>query len=283
MKRVIALGFSLLIPFRASATLVVFIPTNSGIVIAADSRHTIAGKFCDGETKIVVSPHSRLAAAAVTGQPEWYDRPALPGTNPCERFSKEVPVFDALRLVRGFLAEHPTWIQNQDLSNLRDRCVRELDAYFSSHPLAASSAGVGPVFVVLIATFDPKKHVSSICWFTVSVGGSLHKALGSDPTFRTWALSDSETPVAVAGEKDFYEKYVDIGKGQRFILHKPKATVSETDAGYGKSQATDVIRAASRIAAEMQIPLGIGGPIDVASLDGTSDVKIERVPNFDAK
>ena len=137
--------------------------------------------------------------------------------------------------------------------------------------------------MVLIATFDPKTRVSTICFFTISIGGSSRKPIGSNLSFKTWALGDSEIPVSVAGEKDFYEKYVEAGAGKRLIVHKPKPTISDTDADYGRLRGIDVIRAASTVAGEMRTPFGIGGPIDVALVDGASDVKVQRVPNFDSK
>jgi hypothetical protein len=271
-----------LVPHRAVATLVVFIPTNSGIVIAADSRHVIAGSFCDGETKIIVSPRSHLAAAAVTGMPIQYDFP-IGGTNVYEIAKRAVRGFDANRLVLDFLNEHPIAIQDRDLQDLRSRCVHQLDAYFAKHPKAAVSEGIGDIFVVFIVAFDPISRVSLLCYFSVSISFLQHTVFSSELMFRNWSLEGVEDPIAVGGEKAFYDKFVAEGEGQRFIIHKPRATVAATDAAYGRLEAIDVLCATSRMAAEMRPPIGIGGPIDMAFVDGVSKIRPERIPNFDQK
>src|ERR1700676_2215991 len=77
MARVLAtmiLAIALEIPARA--TLVVIVPSASGLVVAADSRESILGTECDGLFKIIQLRKPSRTAVVVTGDAVFVEPPS---------------------------------------------------------------------------------------------------------------------------------------------------------------------------------------------------------------
>src|SRR4051812_15270940 len=60
-------------------TLVAVVPFGEGVVVAADSRETIAGLHCDQRSKLRIPDATDNLVVTVTGQSRWYDLSGLVG------------------------------------------------------------------------------------------------------------------------------------------------------------------------------------------------------------
>jgi hypothetical protein len=71
-------------------TLAIFIPTNSGWIIAADKRQSPQGVFCDGINKILMPERPPRTAIVITGYISLRDTANVPPAD-CANFSRARP------------------------------------------------------------------------------------------------------------------------------------------------------------------------------------------------
>lgn len=193
------LAFTLaLVPSPVCSTLVVFIPTKAGIVVAAETRQTAPSSvYCDGgKPKVIISARSRLAVGAITGTDKWYNFPGIPRDKVCEFIAHAAPVFDLAPVVETFLGEHTTSITLDHIEDLRGRCIRAFQAFFSGHPEVAAQTNSGELSQVLIATFDRKTLASSVWSFKVLVDNS--SPTGGEVVAVTWGTVDKAIGISRA-------------------------------------------------------------------------------------
>ena len=65
-------------PLSSGGTLVLMVPSNNGLVVAADSRTTVVGVNCDGQFKIREPTHPSRTIVTVTGVGTILDAPSQP-------------------------------------------------------------------------------------------------------------------------------------------------------------------------------------------------------------
>jgi hypothetical protein len=186
------------------------------------------------------------------------------------------PVFDLAPIVEEFLDKHSTSITRGDIEDLRDRCVSSLQVFFSSQPEVAANARPGVLSRIFIATFDRKTLVSSVWSFALKADGLLlPRPTGGEMSVLIWRTMD-KGDAYIVGESEYFNQYVKLGAASQVHC---KPTVSATDERYGKWIATGLIRATSRTAEKIPAPSGIGGPIDIAFVNGRSKITLERITN----
>jgi len=261
-----ALAF-LLLAAHAHATLAVLIPTRDGFVVAADSRTTYMGAYCDGSNKILIPTLPARTIALVTGDSVFVQPPNSKGLNPCEWLASAPRLLDINTTVTDFLAHtaneaDPT---NIALADLAAACVQATQQFQHSYPAALRTYADKNIFSVIVASYDPGTATTALSSFVVRVaaGGQIEAARMT----RTKINSSTARAVYIYGETNWLNRAVYKGPGRRYLTtatldflqtHTP---VRDVALGQAQALAANVMQAGTRTAAIDPPPSGIGGQI----------------------
>lgn len=102
----------MLVPETEYGTLVMVIPTRDGLVIAADSRGMVRGRFIDGRRKLNVADTATPLVFAMTGSTDFPDHCPY-GADPDAWFANPAYAFRTSEAVREYLHAHPEFVLNE--------------------------------------------------------------------------------------------------------------------------------------------------------------------------
>ena len=272
---------ALLLPKPAGATLVVLVPSADGLVVAADSRISMADKYCDGQFKIMQLKRPAHTVVMVTGDGVFIPPPSAGEPNLCRYIQSAPRLLDIASIVRKYLQRNVADLSQLSLANLADECVRAAQRFQQSNPDAFQSHLGGEVFSVVIASYNPKSKVSTMRNFVVRLDSATHQLRAG--RFAQISVADTDRRgVWAYGETAYLEQSVYAGVGRQFLLgstlgfivdNKP---VADTPLDQSIAAAVNVIQAASRSTEIVPAPSGIGGPIGVAVLGRKSRPSLLR-------
>lgn len=271
--RRIAIGLAaILVSASAHATLVAVVAARDGLAIAADSRFTFMGAPCDGAFKIIEPKRPLHTVAFVTGD-SIFVAPPPAGENPCQYLATAPRLLDMSAVVKTWLDRSTDDLAGTSAFDLATACVRAVEDFRRTYPEALRVYAGRDIFSVVVASYDPVRHVSTLRNFVVRIGrgnGHVEAARMSVTTVGPENLRG----VWIYGEAGYVNRSVYDGPGQRFLalptrnflgVHEPVGYVSTMEA---EAAAEDVVKASSRTA-EIDPPAsGIGGPVRVVVLGG---------------
>jgi hypothetical protein len=249
----------------ASGTLVIAIPTNQGLVIAADRRTTPRGIFCDGVRKILL-PKTAGSAVFVTGMATMSDVSAIPDERLCEElFNTPAPV-DFGRATVAFIDKQKSPLTSIDGQQLTEAIFAEVRPYIDGGQLR-QFFGQARVTTIVIASFNPQTAQAHIWQFWINFTGPMLLQLQPLPV-RTFGLGDPPDIVPF-GENDYLAANVLHGIGRQFLdgsidVISLKTSIAEVSIKNACDASVNLIEAATKTADLIKPPSGIGGGIDCA-------------------
>lgn len=256
-------------------TLVVIVGSAKGLVVAADSRSTFPGIYCDDAFKILIPKTPNRTVVMVTGVGTWVDFKPGRSSDFCMAVRSSPEVLNIGSLVTGYLERKRTRLANLSLTELGSVCVAAMKEAQNSHPLFLQSFVGHDVFLVVMADYDPKAKIASVLNFVVRIdanGKDIQAARFSRET-----ISQADRWVILPfGESDYFFQTVYHGVGRQFIDEAIFGSmvsgklVREVSIDQAMSAAVNTIEAASRTTAIIPAESGIGGPIDVVLLGSQS-------------
>jgi len=250
------------------ATLVVIVPFNEGLIIAADSRATILGINCDSQYKITELRRPIRTVIAVTGEVAFIAPPGVEIHDMCLYLKSAPRMIDFTSIVKRYLEKkkiNPFKLSLDDLSSV---CIEEVERFFKEHPDAFERFVGHEIFSVIIVSYDPHSNNSLILNFVVKIDAITRKVMATRFT-RIVISAQSRRGMWSYGETDYLNKNVFGGIGRKFItadtqsfilIDKP---ISEVRLEQAVAVTTNIIDATSRTTEIIPSPSGIGGPIDI--------------------
>lgn len=280
MARFIPIALSLLLlPLTARATLVAVVPARDGLAVATDSRFTFMGAPCDGAFKILEPERPLHTVAFVTGD-SIFVAPPPRGVDPCRYLATAPRLLDMGAVVRGYLDRSGEDAARISTFDLATACVLAVERFQHQYPEALRGYAGREIFSVVVASYDPARHTSTLRNFVVR----------RERAGRVYATRMSETTVGprsprgvwIYGETRYVNREVYAGPGRRFLdpltqdfLRRPEP-IGVVLLDQAATAAADVVQAASRTAQMVPPSAGIGGPIRVVVVgDG---LHAERFP-----
>jgi hypothetical protein len=260
-------------------TLVVVVPFNHGLVVAADGRQTLFNRiYCDGTAKIIETTRPRTIAA-VTGNGVVVDYPhPVPDEQMCS-FIKDAPrIFDIEAVVRRFLDSSSGSLQSLNLEPLMEQCLGEVIKLDRSLPGFLVKFLGTTMFQVVLAGYDAETSTSVIRTFSgrIERDGRFVFQFNEDKTYSPETTADWLT----FGEADYFNAHVLGPEGQPFydknIFERMKGhRIAEIERDSAIALAEHSIEAAAKTTSIIPAATGIGGPIETLVVGG--DPKPERI------
>lgn len=257
----------------AHATLVAVVPARDGLAIAADSRFTFMGAPCDGAFKIIEPARPLRTVAFVTGD-SIFVAPPPTGENPCHYLATAPRLLDVGAVVKDYLDRSPDDAAGISTAGLAAACVRAIQRFERRYPRALSGSAGREIVSVVVVSYDPVRHISTLRNFVVRrVGGKRGQVEAARRSVARVGPANLRG-VWIYGEVGYVNRSVYDGPGQRFLapatqkflrLREPIGGVTMAEAA---AAAENVVEAASRTA-EIDPPAsGIGGPVRGVVLSG---------------
>ncbi len=251
---------------RASGTLVMMVPTADGLLVAADSRLTVASEprqYCDTGHKLIVD-EAQNAVATVTGLSTIY---ALASLSSCAELAQSERVMDIYGIVRAFLAKHGP---EGSLEALQELCLTEVRKAQSIDDQTFQDFRGRDYFTVVLAHFDAQSETSRFSGFVVALDHDLQPFVKQ--TIADAATTDDRMTCWIFGQGEYVGEQVFNGPGARFLDERsrrfltPSLRVTEVSGADTLNFIRNTFQAIEAVAPTNPPPWGIGGPIDIVRL-----------------
>jgi hypothetical protein len=262
-----------------TGTLVLFIPTKDGLVVAADSRSNInlgtaIPGHCDTAIKIIPLKNHDRAVIAVAGTDKSYPLNANKLPDPCAYLQSALPIFDMPRIVSDYLDAANVEITKGVFDELQAHVLRKIRAVQAKRPNTLVNGGDGNFAVVAFGHYIPEEKISQVATFTVrilkqgdaaiveSVWNAYHgstnwevRAIGDGAGLLHQLISDP-SPGMLAGYLRDYAGY------------KNKVSrVSDVPEDVGAKIAISLLDAAKILSQRLSTSPTVGGPTRIFLLD----------------
>jgi hypothetical protein len=263
--------FALMLAIPASGTLVVIVPSADGLIVAADSRTSLPGIFCDSQYKITELRKPIHTVVAVTGEVAFIAPPGPKVNDMCGYLKSAPRMIDFSSVVKLYLERKNADPFKLSLDDLGSVCVGEVESFRRIYPLAFEQYVGREIFSVVIASYDPHTKHSLVLNFVVQINAATRKVEAARFT-RILLSQQSRRGVWSYGETDYLNKNVFGGIGRRFLTADTQSfilvdkPVSEARLEQAIASAINIIDATSRTTEIIPSPSGIGGPIDIVLL-----------------
>ena len=251
----------------AGGTLAVFIPTNSGLVIAAAMRQTPKGIFCDGINKILIPDRPRTAVI-VTGYITLQDTSHVPNADLCAFLAKNPAPIDFGRSTLDFLKAENRNFDDINGQALTDRIYSDILPYIREGNLRPFFGT--RIAQIIIAEYEPGTTTSKLLSLGVDLDPlgrfqlqPLHVTAATTVRGDSFNMQSSRA-ILPFGEVQYFNENVIAGDGKQFLSQEyfkllEKHVVAEIDSALASSVALNLIDAASKATEIKAAPSGIGG------------------------
>jgi hypothetical protein len=256
-------------------TLISVAPTNQGIVIAADSRSAIGGRFCDTTYKLIEVAGKEPTAVAVARIGIVFARPAAGVSDLCQWLTGAKRVMDIETFAKTWLEKHPGPLTRELMGQLGSESLDLVRALVRFSPDAPRVYAGNNLYTVVAARFERPANVR----YVGVVGTRFNPSTGSPEVtdYQAWHYSpDSRGEAFNFGLFDYVSDHV-LREGrrwsQRYLAFAPgKRTVKQISSEDAAAALENLIDAASRTTSVVPPDggVGIGGPVDVLLL-GSED------------
>lgn len=256
-------------PIGCSGTLVVMVPTNEGLIVAADSRSTVNGKICDNSFKIIEVIKPDRTVISVTGNAYFINPPSLEEPDLCLYISKAPRLLDIGKVVQEYLEAMAQEITPIVIRHLGRKCIEELQNFTKNYPKPIESFAGKHICNVVIGNYKHEEEKSLIINFKLYIQPQTLNAEITDLEY-TEFLPSSNMDIRSFGETEYVnEKVYKYGKQwlnkyKQFIENQ--CNVSEVTKHDAMEAAINLIEATSLTSDIIPAPSGIGGAVDVVFL-----------------
>jgi hypothetical protein len=254
-------------------TLVIMVPFNAGLIIAADSRtDPVAGVHCDDQFKISEPRHPDRTVVTITGVATILEKSqSVPLSQICEQIRDAGRILDIQKEVIDYLegSESET-IVALDMKGLIDKCLAATSKAGPLAPINLQSRRGQDLFSVVLATYHSQNRVAAARGFVIGISQQLEPVLVR--TFKRSATSEHSQQYWAFGETKYLYDHVIMGAGRQYLspatidFRNKQRPVRELTLEKAEALAIDLIQAAARATDVVTPPSGIGGKIDIALL-----------------
>jgi hypothetical protein len=263
-------------------TLAIFIPTNSGLVVAADMRQSPEGIFCDGINKILIPKRPPRTAVVVTGPAtSLNDLSKIPRNEICAYLAQHPAPIDFGRSTVDFLESQNVPLGQFNGNHLSEKMYGEIQHDLMAGHLRKYTGT--RLAVIIVSEFEPANRTSRIITLGVDLTGPVGFQLQPLPlTNATTVHGDAFGPedgrvVLPFGEGEYFSAQVLAGPGSRYLSDAyaqmmQKAKISDIDADLATAAAVNLIDATSRMTEIVPAPSGIGGGISAVLLGNETKI-----------
>jgi hypothetical protein len=248
-------------------TLAVMVPTQAGLIIAADKRTTPDGIYCDGVNKILLPKKREALAVVITGLASFRDTSNIPRSELCNVLATTPAPVDFGRAVSRYIGSQSAGVGKLDLQGVADAIYAEMKPFIDGGQF--NSLFGTRLALINIADFEPVTSMSNIKSLAVELGP--HGEFRLQPAYYDqFGMTDRPNAVPF-GEGPYFRDNVLNGPGRKFLDGSfeqltSKSRVNEIDANLGSAVAINWIEAASKTADIIKPPTGIGGGVDCVLL-----------------
>lgn len=252
-------------------TLVSVAPTRDGIVVAADSRSTIGGRFCDDTYKLVEVSLPNPTVVSFPGVGIVFTRPPAGTTDLCAWIKTGRRVMDVETFAKGWLEANAGVLTADKVRQVGIESLEQVRALARFSPDAPQAYAGNNLYTIVVASYDPPARTG----YVGAVGTRFNPATGipevTDHAF--WAFrEDSRADVINFGLFDyipnhvlregrqFAQKYLALDPGRRLVrdISSEEAIIAPDNLLDAASSTTRIVPAPGGI--------GIGGPTDMLLL-----------------
>ena len=248
-------------------TLIVLIPTQSGLVAASDSRLSLDGAMCDGVEKFLIAEKPERLLIAVTGRRGVWPVSIFTAPDKCNFIRTNRRDFDLGESAKAYVEAAAVPIEKIDLTALTRHCVDGWLTFFKSQPYRLD--GTTSFSRLVLASYDPSSGITRIRIVDISFplvpGGKINATV----PFDIMLSPDDLAAPYVLGESDYYFEKVQphlLLSAKRDATKKQLAQplkIMDTTLRDGIDIAIEMIEATSQMTESVPAASGIGGPIDV--------------------
>jgi hypothetical protein len=250
-------------PAIATASLVLFIPTQNGLLAAADSRTVVLGTICDNMPKLREPTRRERTIVATVGEGQFsLIDPSIP--NRCEEFHAAPRVFDPEALAAGNLDQRTGRLTHDEFTQLQAALLAGARSFARSTPPIVAHFKNRSWFSVIVGSYSVSDRLATIGAFEITVlhgGPALGRIdwLEFSPT--------SKRDIYWAGEVEY---------AKHFVLRNPKAglesfrnfmtagrLVQDTEVSEARTAAVTLIHAVTEATRIAPARTPVGGPVDL--------------------
>lgn len=265
----------------AGGTLVAVVPANGGIIVAADTRSTVAQTYCDGQAKLFVPRLRKRTVVFQTGQGLQLPLSGALPVDLCRYLRSTSPLLDIANFLVHQLDAKPKQVLTQtETQEIAGHCVSEVIEFAHKnealHPL---NPYLGQdMFRAAIVSYDATRETGLLGSFIIRVDSLGAPVLG-EVQWREFLKADkTDDDVNSYGETEYVGQCV-YKLSQQFLgpyKALSSKTVSQISLSAATSAALSLITAAEETAKSVTPPYGIGGPIDVATITRKGTVLVRH-------
>jgi hypothetical protein len=255
--------------FGQSGTLIMLIPSAEGLVVAADTRHTTNGVYCD--TKLFTPKNLKSIIFGFSGTATFLAVKQPFGPDPCADVRDGYPLLKIEPIVRGFLEKEDIPVSKIDLTKLGQLCMDAVIKLFTNMPIDRSIyVERKNILTVVLGSYDGETQTSFIRSISIDMPTESQIAvnLAADNAYMLTGLPDWRA----FGQGGYLVQHVINGIGKKFIdanyeEFTKKAAIGNVSATLAAAVAENLIDATSKTTGLISIPCGVGGKIDLFLLD----------------
>jgi hypothetical protein len=244
-------------------TLAVIIPTQAGLIVAADQRTTPDGIYCDGVKKIILPKEATPITVVITGLASFRDTSKIPRSELCNVMASTPAPVDFGRTASMYISSQSFGVDKLDLQGLAEVIYAEMKPFIDG--------GQFNIFfgtrlaLINMADFEPDTAMTNIKSLAIELGPRGEFRL--QPAYYRQIASTDRPEVMPFGEEPYFRENVLNGPGRKFLdgsyeQLKSKSHISEIDADLGSAVAINLIEATAKTTELIKPPSGIGGGLD---------------------
>jgi len=264
----------------SQGTLVVLIPTNSGLVIAADSRSTTLGVRCDGNSKISFPRQPSLSVIAATGTSTWISArfPLWPDDPFGDLAKNGIVLLDSKKIAVEYVEQKNKPVWDIDWHDFARHVTAEILRVAHSNPDYVKSFAGKTIFLIVFGAYDPSEKTSYVraVQFNLTENLAIEAKLVSDSKFEL----SSNPDYPHFGDTPNFRENVMLGAGKTFLpgslseLHAMDS-IGHVTSALAADVAVNLIEAAKKTAVLVPSLNSIGGPIDAYLLESGGATKLK--------
>lgn len=250
-----------------AGTLVSVTPTRDGIVMAADSRSTLGGHYCDCTYKLVEVNHPNATAVAVAGIGIVFPRPPAGVADICQWVKTAPRVMDIEAFAKGYIESNPDDISESGLLRLGAASLEQVRQLQRFSPDASEVYAGNNFYTIAFASYEPQGSLAKVG----AVGVRFNPATGQPELtdYAFWVFSPGDPGDVI--NFGLFEHVLQWGRPymdsyRRFMPNK--RTVAQIPSEDAVNALSNLMAAAAKATMIAPTPggVGIGGPTDVLLL-----------------
>lgn len=174
-------------------TLILFVPTKDGLLVAADSRSNVNfgdtnPSYCDRASKIIPLKNHSRAVITVAGTDKSDPSSGGKLRDPCTYIQSAVPLFDTPKIVSEYLDAKNGEITKAIFHELEAYVLRKIRAVEAKRPKTLVNGEDGSFATVALGHYIPEENLSLVATFTVRILNHGNAAI-ADSSWTEYHLS----------------------------------------------------------------------------------------------